>query len=894
MLRCPRCTVSEISTYASLVTHLIVAHGNEPNFSVFCNLQNVNSFCCSVFRTAASYKSHMHRFHSALMAGGVYDATAATQAYKILCPVCNISISSLRELGTHYRDHCIQGMNVPCVVKHCQSTFDVISSYSSHMVRKHRNVCFQHVRDECKYVATTNLSPDVNLHECDIASADTESVVERVIEMPLMTRNIALMLLKMKTQYSIPDTTVQLLIGDFSNIVDLSSSYAKQQIMEVTEKYSLCPEIKTDLYEITANGCWKSAIEELSTDWKRNAYYRRNFPYVAPVEYKFVDRCDCKDSFQYIPMTEMLAHVLKDENVRSQLLNPKPGMNGHLQSFRDGNGYKKHPVFSLHSLTLELIIYSDEFEIVNPLGPHKKKHNMMAFYLLLGNLYNTSKAQKSAILLLALGKSVHMNKYGLTRVAEVINRDLMLMENEGLEVDDYPVKIHGALAFIAGDNLNSHIIGGFNASFSPNVLHPCRFCSISNDELQKCDHADDLQLRTRGNYDEQAVEVIGNSAKCTQYGIRYSSPFISGSFHVVDGLPPDIMHDLLEGVVPFEMALVLKKLVEAGSIKVDELNSIILNWNYGPLDKSNKPVALQDPIGDIIKQNAGRTWCLLRLLPLMIGHKVMPNSCVNTFWTFLLELRAIVELIFAPRLAIGHVLYLKTKIEDHVAKFKALFPDKNLKPKHHLLLHYPYCFFTFGPLRSCWCMRFEAKHSYFTRLMTCVNNYKNACSTLAQRHQMKLAYELATGSKFLCHEISLSATISEDMSYLADCVIQALLLNGVSPMKRLYRCSKFADINGVTYYCKMYVVLGFNDDNPLLGRIDNIYIQEMKCHFLTRICLTNFDDHLGAYCIHPAEDVTACTVEDLVDYYPLTGYIVGNERVVALKNFVYDCSLFTD
>jgi hypothetical protein len=90
----------------------------------------------------------------------------------------------------------------------------------------------------------------------------------------------------------------------------------------------------------------------------------------------------------------------------------------------------------------------------------------------------------------------------------------------------------------------------------------------------------------------------------------------------------------------------------------------------------------------------------------------------------------------------------------------------------------------------------------------------------------------------------------------------------------------------------MYVVLNVVDDTPVLGRIDNIYIQDMICHFLTRVCNTQFEAHLGCYCIRPTDNVLCGTVNDLLDFYPLTGYIVGHQRVVAMKHFVYDCSLY--
>ena len=52
-------------------------------------------------------------------------------------------------------------------------------------------------------------------------------------------------------------------------------------------------------------------------------------------------------------------------------------------------------------------------------------------------------------------------------------------------------------------------------------------------------------------------------------------------------------------------------------------------------------------------------------------------------------------------------------------------------------------FCRFGPPSRYWCMRFEAKHSYFKKLAHVVKNFKNIPKTLAERHQSRMCYELS-------------------------------------------------------------------------------------------------------------------------------------------------------
>lgn len=58
----------------------------------------------------------------------------------------------------------------------------------------------------------------------------------------------------------------------------------------------------------------------------------------------------------------------------------------------------------------------------------------------------------------------------------------------------------------------------------------------------------------------------------------------------MDGLDVDVMHDQLEGVLPLEIKLILKKYIEVDKYFTREvLNQRIESFNYGPVDGRNKP-----------------------------------------------------------------------------------------------------------------------------------------------------------------------------------------------------------------------------------------------------------------------------------------------------------------
>lgn len=98
----------------------------------------------------------------------------------------------------------------------------------------------------------------------------------------------------------------------------------------------------------------------------------------------------------------------------------------------------------------------------------------------------------------------------------------------------------------------------------------------------------------------------------------------------------------------------------------------------------------------------------------MIGSKV-PEG--NETWDIIMNLKEIVQLVLSPSFTEESLQYLQTKISDHRQVLKAVFPDFNLRPKHHYIEHYPELIKCFGPLVHLWTMRFEGKHRFFKRVM---------------------------------------------------------------------------------------------------------------------------------------------------------------------------------
>lgn len=90
------------------------------------------------------------------------------------------------------------------------------------------------------------------------------------------------------------------------------------------------------------------------------------------------------------------------------------------------------------------------------------------------------------------------------------------------------------------------------------------------------------------------------------------------------GLPHDAMHDILEGVAPLEVKLLLRKCIADGLLSLEELNDRLLHFNYGYTESDkNMPFlnqALQSESS--IRLSASQMLLFLRILLFLVGDKL--------------------------------------------------------------------------------------------------------------------------------------------------------------------------------------------------------------------------------------------------------------------------------
>lgn len=864
-------------------------HQSIPNVNFKCALPG----CSRSFSKITALKCHVYRDHQRN-----FKAQRTLIENDLTCPetFCSVRCNDLSSLLSHLKSHIKEGRTVACPFRQCQKRFTVLSTFTSHMSRSHKRcsvenlVWLSHTMSESEDggagLQSGGASEEAEVL-ADSVTADTEEVFPESADESLFLNNLALFYLKLQAKLLLPSTVIQTIIEDFQGIHDISQSHLLHKLSEKWVTLGISEADINNVVDVLKSEDLFRACNTgtLKTDQRRKTVFKTQFRYVEPVPLYLGQNASGKECFaQYIPIKETLKSLLQCELVRQRVQSHKQHVfcqpKDVLEDIWDGTNMRENTLFQADATSLGLILYQDAFEVANPLGSGKKKHKVLGVYLTLANMAPHNRSSVEQMQLVLLSREQDFKCFGQDVVFSSLVRDLKDLEENGIALSDGQV-YRGTLCAIAGDNLGSHNIGGFTENFSKST-HFCRFCRIDRATFVSSPQTRD-STRTVESYKDN-VQHIEASGLYLYNGIKYNSKFNElAFFHVCQpGLPPCLGHDIFEGIASFDLALCISHLVKQKHFTYVELNRRINHFRYLGNDANNKPSEV-NPGSEKLGGHAVQNWCFLRVLPLLIGDKI-ENPVDNEVWQLILQLRQIVELICAPAISTGQVAYLKVLIEEYLQCRKETFPDHALKPKHHFISHYPDLIIRFGPLIRLWTLRFESKHTYFKQCARKLHNFKNLCSTLAERHQLLQAYLSAgdvfppcvvveRGTDFFVNDYN--DKIQESVAHLSFQPSNTVAAHAVS-------------IKGTNYKMNMCVVQGKDDEGLVFGKIKLILIQNNSVYFITEklqsVCLVD----QGVHCLKTNPEHTTqyfcIDQEELLDYYPLPEYSVLGLSLIALHH----------
>jgi len=822
----------------------------------------------------------------------------------LICLVCSDRVIGISKFLQHLRKHAVSKEVVSCPFENCLFQSSVASSVSAHLSRKHRSAGISELRSDVVVYTGSLSSENVTELETDETGSDSNTLHDNgtannswcagepdLSPEALIERELLRLFLKMNVVLHVPRYAVQEIIAGIHHVNELSKDMVAQSVSRVLRENSINESLSQTITDcifeqmpfVKLTDSSSTPAGALSSNKLRDSVAKTTLPYIAPVEYDFGysgsgKRC----TFVYVPILSSIQAQLKRPDILHKVLNPPKSLDTAYRSFLDGSNFKDYR--SDASMHIHLTLYTDEWETVNPLGTSRKQHKVNAFYWVFTNIDSQHRSAVHILNLATLARHDDVRFFGFNKYLHPLLADLSFLESNGIYVEALGATIKGTVSCIVSDNLSAHAVGGFTESFGPNVAYPCRFCTASCADIQSVQLiATDFRRRTRCEHDSHVAEVVSSSLSSV-FGVKSNCvlhDYLS-AFHVTNGLPPDVAHDLLEGIVPMEIALCLGVFIAKDYFSLSWFNCLLKSYPFKFKDAVNKPQRIPDKFAGngTVGGNATENWTLLRMLPILIGQKVPIDS---DEWHLIMELKDIVELCFAPAITEHAIGYLATKITDHKRLFKAVFKTNNFKPKHHFLEHYPDLIREFGPLCKMWTMRFESKHNYFKQVVRECRCFKNILRTMAEKHQLLAAYHLSSHTYFT-PAVSVPDAPPLAVTILSDSYQRALQL--YFPHAEEVSIVPHVTINGTKYNSGQIVVTGMLSGLPEFSKIVDVMLVSGKVFFVATDERSWFCEHIRGYFLEPTDAVHLIDPYDLVDYYPLSQYVYDNRDCVILKHFI--------
>ena len=602
--------------------------------------------------------------------------------------------------------------------------------------------------------------------------------------------------------------------------------------------------------------------------------------------------------FQYVPLIKSLEQLLSHPKVLAMIDEPQKYRSGYLYDITDGEFMKSHPLFSARPSALQIILYTDDIELCNPLGSHASKNKLTMFYYTLGNINPKYRSKLASIRLLAIAKRSQLSECGVDGILGRLHEDLVrLYEGVKIKIGNGEREIYGALFSICGDTLAQHELCGFKEGVGF-AFKKCRQCECTFEDMQLYFDEDYFEGRTIERHMRQCSDIeiantesLRNSLKTT-FGINRRSKLVEfPAFNLIQQTPQDIMHVILEGIAPLEIKCVMKHLVLLGQLDLDVFNSALLAFPYSPHDVRDKPSLIKHSTlassDNKLKQSSGQMLVLLKILPFLIDAVKG-----NEYHTLILELIEIVQILIAPVICLQTINKLKSLIEQHLKHMKNLFPDNNITPKQHYLIHVPSQIKLLGPMVRHMCMRFESKHCFFKQWASKLN-FKNVCKSLIKHNQMYECCQNVSSSEhpIFSNDCTLGP-ISEirNMSYLKEKTRAFLGNDEVNHAVSV----KWINLNGNKYIReKSLFVSDVNSDLPEFGLLRNIYVinSSLYCFEFMPYNTICYDRDYMAYQIeipNLAQATELVSVDNLVDFTPYYSFTHKDMVYVPMKYYLGD------
>lgn len=197
--------------------------------------------------------------------------------------------------------------------------------------------------------------------------------------------------------------------------------------------------------------------------------------------------------------------------------------------------------------------------------------------------------------------------------------ELQSLFKEGITISNSTItKVKFVPHVFRGDNKSIKEAMGFVESFNTNF--PCISCKVDRKSLMSQTEVDPALLRTKESI---LYDVASN--KPSETGIKQNCMWMElENFCPSLNAAVDIMHDINEGVIPYDVSQCLYNVIKIEKLfDIDTLNNRIQNYKYDKGTK-NKPeiITMENLKAKKLPFTAAESMLFLETLPFIIGDLI--------------------------------------------------------------------------------------------------------------------------------------------------------------------------------------------------------------------------------------------------------------------------------
>lgn len=586
-------------------------------------------------------------------------------------------------------------------------------------------------------------------------------------------------------------------------------------------------------------------FEKYDTDFKRQQYFRESKCFIPPKPFligsKFgFKKIGGKKKWGSIPrygynvnLHDVLKMYFELPNIYQEIFNyvekeTSRDSSRIYTSIFSGNHWKKISKNFSNKFVLPILLYYDDFEISNPLSTAKGKYKIGGMYFTIPALPPKFRSMLENVL---FAQFIFTDDYNSFKnddkcFTEIIKQLQSLFDNGiTVTINNETKTIHFVLYGILGDNLGVNSLLGYSESFTAD--HWCRFCRVSKYLAYKLTKEIPQYVRNSNNY--------LNDLKSKSCGVRKKCAFDDLPYYCnLENVICDPMHDLYLGVLRYDFARIIKYFIQKDFFTLNTLNMRLKAFNHKKNDRGNKLSEIKQKHlddGQIIITSAQMSF-LVSYFGVIIADLIPADDPV---WEFYGNIFDIVNIVASSVVTESEISCLENLIKSHNEQFMTLF-NEDLKPKHHMITHYPRIIREMGPLKNFSCEKFESFHQIGKNRAKMVKSRVNALLTLSNKMQFRLA-ERFYNSRGFCNTIAFGPKTKNKVNlkknvYTSDCKVSHCTLNGIQ------------------YRVDDSIMLSNEPDNdPIFGTITNIIkTPKNRCFLVIKRCVTlGLNDHIKGY-----------------------------------------------